>query len=174
MQPDVVLMDHYMPEINGTEATRVIRERSPRSRVLMMSASGGPAQVLRALRAGASGFLTKLCRPEELYKAIREVHAGRRYVQRELADKMLGRLLESAHENDDPLERLSVRERQVLQMIVEGRSAAEIAGTLCLSARTVETYRTRLMTKLGFRDVPTLVKFAIRHHLISLDETHHE
>jgi DNA-binding NarL/FixJ family response regulator len=168
MNPDVVLMDHFMPDINGTEATRLIRARCPGTRILMVSASSDATQIAKALHAGAHGFLAKWCGFNELVTAIREVHAGRRYVQPELAAALLHQLLDSEGDHD-ALAQLSPRERQVLQRIAEGQGAAEIASALSLSVRTVETYRARLMEKLAIRDVPALVKFAIRHGLTSLE-----
>lgn len=165
MSPDVVLMDHFMPNINGTEVTRLLKARDPKIRVLMMSACSDAAQVVRAMRAGASGFVAKWCHLSELLHAIREVAAGRRYIQRELADATLVQLTDS-EPGEDPLARLSVRERQVLQMIAEGRRTSMIAGALCLSVKTIETYRARLMRKLGLTNLPALVKFAIQNHVI--------
>jgi len=168
LEPEVVLMDNTMPDMNGIEATRTIRERGSYARVLMLSVHADVFRVVRALRAGASGYIPKSSAGAEVLDAIREVHKGKRYLHATIAAEVLEQLV-AEERSEDPLGRLSVRERQVLQMIAEGKATSEIALTLSLSARTVETYRARLMEKLGIRDVPNLVKFAILHGLTSLD-----
>jgi DNA-binding NarL/FixJ family response regulator len=166
-KPDVVIMDNAMPELNGIEATRVIRERGEHTRVLMLSMHSTSTYVHRALQAGASGYVLKESVGGELVDAIRSVHAGRRYLSKPLADDLLDRLVSDVPE--DPLSRLSARERQVLQMIAESHSIVDIAGKLSLSRKTVETYRERMMEKLGLHDIAGLIKFAIQHGVVSLD-----
>lgn len=168
LDPDVVLMDSTMEDLNGIEAARLIRERGLRARVVMLSVHAEPLHVVRALRAGASGYVPKNSAGSDVIEAIRAVHAGTRYVHRSIASDVLSQLVEN-EANEDPLGKLSSRERQVLQLIAEGKGVAEIAERLSLSARTVETYRGRLMDKLDIHDVPTLVKLAIRHGLTSLE-----
>jgi DNA-binding NarL/FixJ family response regulator len=167
MKPDVVVMDGAMPLMNGTEAARKITERSARIRVVMLSMHSNPVHVYRALQAGARGYVVKKSVANELMNAIRTVHSGRRYLSEPLADELLDRIVSDAPE--DPLSRLSARERQVLQMIAEGSSIVDIAGTLSLSRKTVETYRERMMEKLGLDNFAALVKFAIRQGVISLE-----
>jgi DNA-binding NarL/FixJ family response regulator len=166
-KPDVVVMDNAMPELNGIEAARAIRERGEHTRVVMLSMHSTSAHVHRALQAGAKGYVLKQSVGRELVDAIRTVHAGRRYLSKPLADDLLDRLVSDVPE--DPLSRLSARERQVLQMIAEGHSVVDIAGKLSLSRKTVETYRERMMEKLGLHDVAGLIKFAIQHGVVSLD-----
>jgi DNA-binding NarL/FixJ family response regulator len=166
-RPDVVVMDNAMPELNGIEAARAIRERGEHTRVVMLSMHSTSAHVHRALQAGADGYVLKQSVGRELVDAIRTVHAGRRYLSKPLADDLLDRLVSDVPE--DPLSRLSARERQVLQMIAEGHSVVDIAGKLSLSRKTVETYRERMMEKLGLHDVAGLIKFAIQHGVVSLD-----
>ena len=120
----------------------------------------------RALQAGAAGYVVKRSAANELVEAIRAAHAGARYLSPRVADALIG---EDADGEDDALARLSAREREVLQLIAEGRTGAEIAARLSLSQKTVETYRARLIDKLGIRDVPGLVRFAIQRGLVSLD-----
>lgn len=167
-QPDVVLMDSDMPDMNGIEATRLIRERCPDVRVLMLSVHADPLHIVRALRAGASGYVPKSSAGSDVVAAIRAVHAGKRYLHPTIEQEVLEQLVEP-QAAEDPVERLSARERQVLQMIAEGKAVADIALALSLSARTVETYRARLMEKLDIHDVPALVKFAIRNGLTSVE-----
>jgi DNA-binding NarL/FixJ family response regulator len=166
-KPDVVVMDNAMPELNGTEATRIIRERCADTRVVMLSMHSNSVHIQRALQAGAGGYVLKESVGRELVDAIRAVHAGGRYLSMPLTDKLLHRLMSDVP--DDPLSRLSPRERQVLQMIAEGESVVDIAGKLSLSRKTVETYRERMMEKLDLDDLPALVKFAIQQNVVPLD-----
>jgi RNA polymerase sigma factor (sigma-70 family) len=166
-RPDVVLMDLSMPELNGAEATRSIMQGDPKCRVIVLSMYAEREYVRRALKAGAVGYVVKRSAAKEVVDAIRATHAGERYLSSRVADAMLEDAL--ADEKDDPLAKLSAREREVLQLIAEGRTGAEIAERLTLSQKTVETYRARLIEKLGIRDVPGLVRFAIQSGLVSLE-----
>ncbi len=166
-QPDIVLMDLSMPEMNGADATRAIHERDPKCRVIVLSMYSEREYVRRALKAGAAGYVIKRSASKELVEAIRAVHAGQRYLSPRVADVVIedppggGR--------DDPLGRLSAREREVLQLLAEGKTGAQIAERLKLSQKTVETYRARLVEKLGIRDLAGLVRFAIQRGIVSLD-----
>ncbi len=166
--PDIVLMDHAMPVLNGTEATHLICERSPQTRVIMLSMYSDRVHVLRALQAGASGYVLKKSAAKEVVEAIRVVHKGGRYLSKQLADEVIDQLVNKGA-SDDPLTRLSSRERQVLQMLAEGHAVASIASGLSLSPKTVETYRARMMEKLEIHDFATLVKFAIQNGITSLE-----
>jgi DNA-binding NarL/FixJ family response regulator len=167
-QPDVVLIDQAMPELNGAEATHLIRERSPRIHVIVLSMYSNRAHVVGALQAGASGYVVKKSAAKEVVDAIRAVHEGKRYLSKEIADVVIDQV---AHKSGskNPLELLSSRERQVLQMLAEGHTVASIAATLSLSPKSVETYRGRMMEKLEIRDVAGLVRFAIQHGITSLE-----
>jgi DNA-binding NarL/FixJ family response regulator len=167
-QPDVVLMDLSMPELNGADATRAILERDPKCRVIVLSMYSQREYVRRALKAGAAGYVVKRSAAKEVVEAIRAVHAGQRYLSPRVADVVLEDY--SDGKQDDPLTRLSAREREVLQLLAEGRTGAQIAERLSLSQKTVETYRARLVEKLGIRDLAGLVRFAIQKGLVSLDE----
>ena len=166
--PDVVLIDHAMPVLNGTEAARLIRERCPGTRVIILSMYSNQVHVLRALQAGATGYVVKKSAAKEVVDAIRMVHNGGRYLSKELADGVIDQIVQKTV-SEDPLDRLSSRERQVLQMLAEGHAVAHIASTLSLSPKTVETYRARMMEKLDIHDFATLVKFAIQHGITSLE-----
>lgn len=166
-QPDVVLMDLSMPELNGADATRAILQRDPKCRVIVLSMYAQREYVRRALKAGAAGYVVKRSAAKEVVEAIRAVHAGQRYLSPRVADVVLEDY--SDDKQDDPLARLSAREREVLQLLAEGRTGAEIAERLSLSQKTVETYRARLVEKLGIRDLAGLVRFAIQRGLVSLD-----
>jgi DNA-binding NarL/FixJ family response regulator len=163
LAPAVVIMDIAMPGMNGVEALREIQERSPDTRVLILSMFSSLEHVQQAFNAGASGYLLKESAGAELRGAIEQVDAGRRYLSRQLEAHASTILTRGAQRT--PLESLSRRERQILQLVVEGRSSAEIGVTLHLSAKTVETYRSRLMQKLGVDGVAALVKFAVAHGL---------
>ena len=167
-RPDIVLMDHAMPILNGTEAARLIRERCADTRVIMLSMYSDAVHVYRALQAGATGYIIKRSVAKEVVDAIWAVHRGGRYLSRELADVVIDHVVHRSAP-DDPLERLSSRERQVLQLLAEGHSVAEIAATLSLSPKTVETYRARMMEKLGIYELAGLVRFAIQHGVTTLE-----
>jgi DNA-binding NarL/FixJ family response regulator len=161
LKPDVLVMDVSMPGLNGIEAAHLIRARCPQTQVVMLSMHSSTEHVFRALRAGALGYVLKESAATEVIAAVQAVHAGQRYLSPALRDAAA---TDSAG-RAGPLESLSARERQVLQLVVEGKSSAEIARIVHLSPKTVETYRSRLMKKLGVADVTSLVKFAIQHGL---------
>ncbi|TAK84974.1 MAG: response regulator transcription factor [Betaproteobacteria bacterium] len=167
LQPDVVLMDLSMPELNGADAARAILERDPKCRVIVLSMYSEREYVRRALKAGAAGYVVKRSAAKEVVDAIRAVHAGQRYLSPRIADIVLDDY--AGNDRDDPLARLSAREREVLQLLAEGCTGAQIAERLSLSQKTVETYRARLVEKLGIRDVAGLVRFAIQRGIVSLD-----
>jgi DNA-binding NarL/FixJ family response regulator len=165
-KPDVVVLDQAMPEMNGTEAAQMIRERRSGTRVVILSMHSNAEHVQRALRAGVNGYVLKASAGDELVTAIRAVHAGRRYLSAPLTEELIDRMITAA---EDPLASLSARERQVLKMLAEGHSIVRIAAKLSLSRKTVETYRERTMEKLGLTDLPALVKFALKQGIIALD-----
>jgi RNA polymerase sigma factor (sigma-70 family) len=169
--PDVVIMDIAMPELNGIEAARKIGQVCPSTQVIMLSVHSTTEHVFQALQAGARGYLLKESAGIEVVNAVRAVHADRRYLSQKISDRLVDDYVRQrqATEAKSPLARLSPREREVLQLVVEGKSSAEIADILSLSLKTVETYRSRLMRKLGISDLPGLVKFAIQHGLTPLE-----
>lgn len=167
LHPDVVIADIAMPEMNGIEATRQIRERWPDTRVVILSMHSTPDYIFDALEAGARAYLLKENAAGEIVNAVRAVHAGERYLCKKIADVLAEQVARRSGPN--PLGRLSQREREILQLVAEGRSSAEIAGRLSLSSKTVDSYRSRLMHKLEIHDVAGLVKFAIQHGLTTLD-----
>ena len=162
LNPDVVLMDIAMHDLNGIEAARVIHLKCPAVRIVMLSMHATAEYVYRAFEAGACGYLLKEMAVEDVITAVRAVHEGRRYLSPALAESVPDVGLGHAR---SPLDSLSTRERQVLQLVVEGKTSSEIAHMVHLSPKSVQTYRSRLMMKLGVRDVPSLVKFALEHSL---------
>jgi two-component system, NarL family, response regulator NreC len=167
-RPDIVLIDQAMPQLNGTEATHLIRERCSDTHVIILSMYSDRAHVIGALQAGASGYVVKKSAAKEVVDAIRAVHDRRRYLSKEITDLVIDQVADKTA-SINPLEVLSSRERQVLQMLAEGRTVANIAATLSLSPKSVETYRSRLMEKLEIRDLPGLVRFAIQHGITSIE-----
>ncbi|MFN8459297.1 MAG: response regulator transcription factor [Anaerolineae bacterium] len=169
--PDILIIDIAMPELNGIEATRQIRDICPTTRIIILSMYATDEHVFRALQAGAQGYILKESAGVEVINAVRAVHAGQRYLSQKISERVIDNYIRQQHFGlaENPLARLSPREQEILQLVVEGKSSAEIAETLSLSPNTVDTYRSRLMQKLGLSDLPSLVKFAIQHGLISLD-----
>lgn len=168
LKPDVVIMDIAMPELNGIEATHQIHETCPATRVLILSMYATTEHVRQALRAGAQGYLLKKSAGAEVADAVRLVHAGGSYLSPEIAGTVITDYIADSRATN-PLETLTHRERQILQLIAEGKSSAQAATSLFLSRKTVDTYRSRLMQKLGIHDLHGLIKFAIEHGLTSLD-----
>lgn len=169
LKPDIVIMDIVMAELNGIDATEQICKENPATRVIMLSMRSSTEPILRSLKAGASGYILKESAGRELVNAIYSVHEGKRYLSSKVSDQMLGAWLGKEESLRDPLAVLSQREREVLQLVVEAKTSAEIAEMLFLSIKTVKTYRSRLMVKLGLKDIPSLIKFAIQHGLTSIE-----
>lgn len=166
LQPQVLLLDLHLGERSGLELLAELQRRALPVRTIVLTMSAQPRNVAEALRLGAAGYVLKGAPTSELLQAIEAVMQGRRHVCAELAGVALQALAAPA---DDPLETLSPRERQILTLVVQGRSSAAIGTTLHLSPKTVDTYRSRLMSKLGVADVPALVRLAIRNGLIDAD-----
>jgi DNA-binding NarL/FixJ family response regulator len=156
-----------MPELNGIEATRQLGEVCPKTKVIILSMHVTSGHIFQALQAGARGYVLKSSVGAEVVKAVRAIKAGQRYLSPKISEQVIEAYL--SHGEENPLTRLSPREREILQLVVEGRSSAEIAKILSLAPSSVDTYRSRLMQKLDIYDLPALVKFAIQHGLISLE-----
>jgi DNA-binding NarL/FixJ family response regulator len=163
LKPDVVVMDVTMPELNGIEATRRLIELSPRTRVLALSMHKDAVYVREILRAGARGYLLKDSADADLLAAVRAVAKGEGYLSPGVSDAVLS---DYRRHVTDPLDLLTTREREVLQMIAEGKTNKEIATSLNLSVYTVEAHRGRLMEKLNLHSTGELVRFAVRSGLI--------
>jgi two-component system response regulator NreC len=170
LQPDVVVMDLHMPELNGIEATRTIVGEFPAVKVVALSMHSDRELVLEMLRAGASGYLLKDCATDELERAIREVLAHKTYVSPDIANVVVEELrAEGGAKPADALHALTGKEREVLQLLAEGKAVKEIASLLNISIPTVETHKQHLMSKLNIFSIAELTKFAIRHGITSLE-----
>ncbi|MDO9043342.1 MAG: response regulator transcription factor [Desulfocapsaceae bacterium] len=167
-RPDVVIMDISMPDINGIEVTRILKNQWPQIKVIIFSMHSTSEYIYRAFQAGTCGYVLKESIGSELINAIKAVQSNKRYLSKSLDDTDLEMNILAAAKS--PLTSLSNRERQVLQLVVEGATSASIANRLTLSPKTVETYRSRIMEKLGLHDIPSLVKFAIQHGLTSIEQ----
>ena len=163
LQPDVIVMDVAMPELNGIEATRRIADVSPRSRVLALSMHKDSVYVREILRAGARGYLLKDSIASDLLAAVRAIARGEGYLSPGVSDAVLN---DYRRHVTDPIDLLTSREREVLQMIAEGKTNKEIATTLNLSVYTIEAHRGRVMEKLNLHSTGELVRFALRSGLI--------
>jgi len=171
LRPDVVIMDITMPELNGIEATQQIRGSCPATRVVILSMHANKEHISRALQAGADGFVVKESAGKEVVEAVISVHSGHPYLSRRISETLIEDYVyrRKAAQDKSPLESLSPREREILQLVVEGKTSAEIGEILYLSPKTVETYRSRLMEKLSVKNLPDLVKFAIHQGLTPLE-----
>ena len=169
MEPEVVLMDIAMPEMNGLEATSRMRQECPKTKVLMLSMYTNEEYLKEALRAGAQGYLLKDADRAELELAIKTVCRGETYLTPAVAKFTLDAYCRQDDAQGGPLGRLTGRQREMLQLIAEGCSTKQIAQRLDLSVKTVETHRAQLMERLEIHDVPGLVRLAIRTGLVRSD-----
>jgi len=165
-RPDVVVMDIWMPRLSGIDATRQILEQSD-AKVLILSQHDSWSYVEQALRAGASGYVVKTSSASELLSGIRAVSEGKSYLSPDIAQQLVGAFSKPEDERGSPLQALTNREREVLQLIAECLSSKEIAVQLGVSVRTVEAHRASLMEKLDIHKLSGLVRFAIREGLVA-------
>jgi DNA-binding NarL/FixJ family response regulator len=164
LRPDVVIMDLVLPDLNGIEATKCIVSESPEIRVLALSACHSTDHVYRALHAGALGYVLKSEVGAELLRAVKVVSGGHQYISSSVAGCFVDGALQMPIP-DSPFERLSIREREVLRCIVGGSTSADIAQRLSLSRKTIDTYRSRIMVKLGVANRAALIHFAMKYEL---------
>lgn len=169
-QPDIVVMDIAMPELNGIEATRQISDACPAVKVIILSMHDSSEHIYQALKAGAKGYLLKESAGKEVVAAVRAVSSGHRYLSDRIEEMVIEGYVvhRDAAPGKSPLDNLSDRERQILQLVVEGKSSTEISEILFLSPKTVDNYRSRLMQKLDIQNLTELVKFAIQHGITAV------
>ena len=168
LQPDVLVLDLMLPGLNGLEVTRHVTRRLPRTRVVILSMHSNAAYVVEALQAGAVGYVLKEAGADDLVKAIRQAVVGQRYLSPGIPEADLiayTQMTEGA--TLDPYKTLTLREREVLQLTVEGHSAAEIARRLFISRRTVESHRANLMRKLCVRNQKELTRYAVQRGILA-------
>ena len=163
--PDVVLLDITMPELNGLEVAARLAKEHPRTRTLIVSMHGEEEYVAQALRAGAAGYLLKDSSSAELELAVRAVARGDRYLSPAVSKPVIEGYVDRPVEAG-PLDRLSPRQREILQLVAEGWSTKQVAGKLGLSPKTVEAHRTALMKRLGLHDITGLVRYAVRTGIV--------
>jgi len=169
LEADVIVMDISMPELNGIEAARQVIHENPRTKIVALSMHSDRHFVTGMLKAGAKGYLLKDCAGDELIRAVNEVLAGRYYISEGISttvfDDYIVKLIGEETESSD----LTGREKEVLQLIAEGKATQEIADTLYISVKTVEAHRVKIKTKLKLNSIPELTKYAIREGLTSLE-----
>lgn len=171
LQPDVVLMDVQMPDMNGIEATKKIKEMKGDTAVLALTMHEDDQYFFEMLRAGASGYIPKRAAPDELVSGIRTVSAGQVFLYPSLAARLVQSYLGASDSEDSPpLEALTPREQEVLTHIAEGLTNPEIAELLVISAKTVDRHRENIMRKLNLHNRVDLVKYALKHGLIALED----
>lgn len=168
-RPDLTLMDITMPSLNGLDATARIVRAFPHTRVVILSMNADEDSVLKALRAGAVGYLVKTADPAELGMAVRAVARGERFLSSAVSNHVVAACLNRVDKEQTSLERLAPRQREVLQLIAEGHTTKEIASKLGISVKTTEAYRSDLMKALEIHDIASLTRFAIRSGLVSVD-----
>ncbi|RPI18168.1 MAG: DNA-binding response regulator [Ignavibacteriae bacterium] len=170
LHPDVVLLDITMPDMNGLEATKILREHQPSSKIIALTMHENKNYILEMIRLGASGYVLKDSEPGELVKAIEAVNSGKSYFSSNISDKVMDIYSSEIRKNKKPFVKgqLTPRENEVLLYIVKGCSNKEIASLLNVSVRTVETHRDRIMSKLNIHSVAGLTRYAISEGLIEL------
>jgi DNA-binding NarL/FixJ family response regulator len=175
--PDVILMDISMPELSGLEATRIIKKKLPDAKILVLSAFDNEEYVIQILQSGANGYLLKNVSPEEIYAAVKAVNDGLAFfsptISKIVLDGYVKRTAAGAAAKTEPAHPLSagpltVREKEILQLVAEGKSHQQIADLLYISVRTVDTHRNNIMKKLNLHDTASLVTYAIRHGIAIL------
>lgn len=169
LQPDIVLMDIAMKELNGLEATAKLTQECPGIRVIILSMYADKEYVLKAMRVGAVGYLLKDADLVQLELALRAVAGGGTFLSPAISTHVISDYIHRAHTGQSEADPLTARQREILQLIAEGRSKQEIATLLNLSLKTVEAHRDQIMARLGIRDLAGLVRYAIRNQIVTMD-----
>jgi len=168
-RPDVVLMDIMMPGLNGLDATARVARTCPATRVIMLSMNADEDSVLRTLDAGAAGYLVKTADPTELEMAVRAVVRGEKFLSSAISQHVVAACLGRLDREETSLERLTPRQREVLQLIAEGHTTKKIAKALGISPKTAESYRGELMKALDIHDIASLTRYAVRMGVVAMD-----
>jgi DNA-binding NarL/FixJ family response regulator len=168
LQPDVIVADISMPHLNGIDALLQLRQSGNQTPVVFLTMHADVTFAWRALEAGASGFVLKHSAPDELVTAIRAALEGRTYLTPRLAGEVLNFMKQSPGRPADPVASLTPRQREILQLVAEGRTAKEIASSLAISSRTVEFHKCQMMETLGIHTNAELIHFAIKHGVVAL------
>ena len=171
LSPDVILMDIAMPGLNGLEATRRIKKKFPRTKVVVLTMHTNEEYIFQILNAGADGYLVKETAFQDLISAINSVHRGEAFMSPSISKKVMTDYIQRAQgEEKVGFDTLTTREREILQLVAEGNSNKKIAEVLFISPKTVETHRAHIMDKLNIHDRAGLIKYAIRKGMINLDK----
>jgi len=170
-KPDIVVMDIFMPEMNGIDATEAISQDSPGTKVIILTMNSSNEHIFRAFRAGASAYVLKELAGDELIRAINTVHSGKRFICDSISGSVIDDYVKYRDRKEEPddIVKLTRREREIIQLIAEGKSNRDVARILFLAPSTVGTYRHRIMTKLMLNDYSDLIRFAMKHGLIPSD-----
>ncbi len=168
LRPDVIVADITMPQLNGIDALAPLKKENPDVKVVFLTMHAEVAYARRALEAGASGFVLKHSAPAELIAAVRAASEGQTYITPALAGEVFQAIQHGPDMAGDPVAKLTPRQREILQLLAEGRSAKEIADTLAISARTVEFHKYQMMETLGLHHSAELVHFAIKHGIVGI------
>lgn len=169
LKPDIAMLDVSMPRLNGIDAAQHISQRIPRTRILLVSMHSDEAYILRALKSGARGYLLKASPEIDVLHAVRAVAAGNAYFSPEVTKLLVEDYVRQLQQRGatDSYDLLSIREKEILQLLVSGKSNRDIADLLHISISTVETHRTNILTKLGLHNLPELILYAVRKGLLS-------
>lgn len=170
LHPEIVVVDLMMPNLNGLEVLKQVRHRSPKTRMIVLSMQSADPYVVEAFRSGACGYVLKDSAPDEIINAIHAALLNTKYISPKLPERLLNAASEPVgYAELDPYETLTAREREILQMASEGKTASEIARILSISPRTAELHRTRMMKKLGLHGQTELVRYAVKRGILPLD-----
>ena len=171
LQPSILIVDLMMPNLNGLEVLRQVAHRSPKTRMIVLSMQSAEPYVVEAFRAGATGYVLKDSAPEEVITAIHQALVNVKYLSPKLHELLIDVIAKPVDDvKHDPYQTLTDREREVLQMAAEGKTAPEIAKQLSISHRTVELHRSRMMNKMGFHSQTELVRYAIKHGIVPMED----
>lgn len=171
LKPNILILDMMMPDLNGLEVLRQVKERSPGTSSIVLSMQSADIYVVEALKAGALGYVLKETGPSELLGAVQQVVRGQRYLSPRISERLIEVLLETTEKLPaDPYQSLTNREREVLQMAAEGLTTSEIAKRLSISPRTAELHRGRMMNKLGIHNQTDLIRYALKRGILPMQD----